>query len=255
MQTTWKPSDQLISLLKDCDIDSDIIDAAIANPLVISLSHGQLGAAQNFTRTIVEQNISWGNFTSRPKSLFFSQGTYLRKDWKPKEATITLILDELKLIGRVEIAEYKLSFLEIYKDQKLNSWDSIFIKFVLDIGSEYRETQIEKKSSAIDEYPKHQQIINKILIRRITNQLLKTTYISPYFNKPLDDSWRPSAWVVKKLENEFKIGKGFILHEAIIRKPFISFQLSRGGVTDDYDVLYFEWVSERQSKYRKLRFE
>src|SRR5690606_39025912 len=129
------------------------------------------------------------------------------------------------------------------------------IRFVLDVGSEYREIFTKYDQPSDDKYPEHQRIINKITIKNIINRLLEFTYISPYFNKPLDDSWRPSGWVIKKLENEFNLNKRFILNETLIRRPFISFQLSKGKVMDDYDVLYFAWVSERQSKYHKLLLE
>ena len=252
MKSNWKPSEQLISLLRECDIDSDILISAISQPLVVMKSYSQVSLAQDFTRKVVDQNISWNNFYSRSKSLHFDQGNYLQKDWRPKESTMTLIQDELKLIGRIEIGEYRLSFLEIYKGIKMNSWDSVFIKFVLDAGSEYREAHVENNDK---KYPLHIQIINKIKIRKLVKEVLSSTYITPYFNKPLDDSWRPSSWVIKKLENKFNLSKGFILNEVLIRRPFISIQYSKGAITDDYDVLYFHWVQERYYKYHNLLLE
>ena len=255
MKTIWKPSESLISILKSCEVDSDILSSAISSPQVISRSQSELALKQDFTRNVIEQSISWSRFTSRQKSLFLDQGTYLPKNWRPKESTIALILDELKLIGRVEIAEYRLSFLDIYQGHKLITWDMQFIKFVFDVGSQYREIAFENNQPSTDDYPLSQQIINKIEIRKIINNILNSTYVSPYFNKPLDDSWRPSAWVIKKLQNKFSIGRGFILNEVVIRRPFISFYSLQGKILDDYDILYFAWVSERQSKYRWLRGE
>ncbi len=263
MEVKWKPEDRLIAILEECGIDSDIIDGTLNSSLDFLTSNNPLILARQFTQTVIAEHISWSNSTlnqiADEPSLFIEPQSYIRKGWRPREETLSLLTDILHLTNRVEIGFVILWFIDQYKGVPARSWDSLFIQYAFARHDENNNALAEEKKSSqsslpddkLEPYPEAQRLKNIAIIRGITADLLKTMYVTPFFNKPLDVTWQPSKWVVQKLQERFNLSKRFIFNQ-IILQPFISFHAGKGKIFDNYNTLYFHWVLKRfrfQLKY------
>lgn len=110
-----------------------------------------------------------------------------------------------------------------------------------------QQKKLRKKNPKKEEsetYPEDLRLKNLTTIRAIVADLLKTIDITPYFKKPLDDTWQPEKWVVDKLQKRFNLSKKFIFDEIIFR-PFINYHSSTEKNIPHYNTLYFHWVIKR----------
>lgn len=256
----WQPNATLTATLEGCGVDLDILDSISSSSLDLLTTKNELAITRQFTYAVISQQISWCNTESHQvvdePSIFIEPKSRIQIGWRPKEETISLLTDILKLTDRIDIGFVREWFIRANEGTYARSWDCLFIKYAFSCHSEQEKITESgtagKSTKVVDDYPEELRLKNLATIRAIVAELLKSIDIAPYFNKPLDESWQPEKWVVNKLQKRFNLNKRFIFDEKILR-PFISYQASSGKIFDDYNTLYFHWVLKRfRSLHRHL---
>jgi hypothetical protein len=254
----WQPTAILTATLEGCGVDLDILESISSSSLDFLTAKNELAIIRQFTYAVISQQVSWCNTESHQlvdePSIFIEPKSHIQIGWRPKEETISLLTDILKLTDRIDIGFVREWFIRANEGTYARSWDCLFIKYAFSCHNEQEKitesSTAEKSTKAVDDYPEELRLKNLATIRAIVAELLKSIDIAPYFNKPLDESWQPEKWVVNKLQKRFDLSKRFIFDEKILR-PFISHQASSGKIFDDYNTLYFHWVLKRFRAFHK----
>lgn len=258
----WQPNAILTAILERCGVDLDILDSISSSSLDFLTAKNELAITRQFTYAVISQQVSWCNTETHQvvdePSIFIEPKSRIKIGWRPKEETISLLTDILKLTDQIDIGFVREWFIRANEGTYARSWDCLFIKYAFSCHSEqekFTESGIAGKSTkAVDDYPEELRLKNLVRIRAIVAELLKSIDIAPYFNKPLDESWQPEKWVVNKLQKRFNLNKRFIFDEKILR-PFISYQASSGKIFYDYNTLYFHWVLKRFRAFHKYHLD
>ncbi|WP_027328559.1 hypothetical protein [Marinimicrobium agarilyticum] len=263
----WKPSPSLLDSLEMAGVDSDILNSLLESTLEPESKAHQAVAPLEFVSTVITEHIAWG-ISLDEQPLGETEGippkTILKKSWKPKEHTIRLLVEELNQ-DRTEIGFLREEFKKLNAGALFRYWDCLFIQFA--INNMVLETKGNRASTQATDIPNKnefeisdlQRFKNIYYINSIVSDLLKNKYVSNYFRNPLDSNWTPSPWAVRKI-SRINIKGRFInvnfIYQNHILKPFISYYQQKGGLFDNYNVLYYYWILERFHKnYRLLELQ
>lgn len=264
MPQEWKPSELLVSTLTECGVDTDILNDLLNQTFESDTNQSSLILVKEFTFIAVSQQISWSDALepTTHEDISIQPKTRMKAGWRPKDETLELLIKLLEY-DRVTIGFAREYFIREYKEQISRTWDCLFIRFCFEYFEITKEQNTNqetiKQDKSIDAepettYPEEQRKRNQYLIRKLVEQVLKTKYVSHYFNKPLEESWQPAKWVVVKLQKKFNLNRRFIFDHTLL-KPFISYYSKKDDMFVDYNVQYFYWVAKRFKTIHKLLLE
>lgn len=247
-----KISQELQDALIVCGVDHDILNGILEDMIIGSQSNNQLAMTREFVKTAALSQIEWAKSFSDEESLDGAE-VQMHKKWRPKETTLKIIIDHLKL-DRIEVGYMREFFIELNLGKTEINWDIHFIFSATNgaILTKYNESVSTALAIAAADDPIKESAgeridhINLELIRSAIREIMKSVYVTPLFNFQFRDDWQPKKWVVNKLVR-IGINKKFIYGDHIL-KPYVSHMKNKHRTSIDYDIEYYHWVKSRFKK-------